>query len=227
MRVIRRTRQGVQCRIVTLRNPQTGSTVTLAGVRHAAEQRFFDEVKERLLKIERDGALIYFEGERSITHQPQPQDRTRLVHQSVGLPEPATWRSNDISLEMYEVLSPPFFTDGKLQKDSLVYIDDVDDVDVSEEERCEMRYWPEKIIWWITPFLVWRESMLSSQEYFVKVLVRNRYAIGVIEQDLAKNDKQDFGLLWGGLHVPGMVKLLRRIGYKIHKSEWLTVISTP
>jgi len=233
-RALRVTGRRVETAVWTLRHPATGRTVSLVGMMHVGDGRYFAELSGTLATFAAGGAEVHMEG---IAHR----DEDRLTGwECARLAEARRWGD----LETSGVAPTSLHLDsqgGRLQLPA-----GTRNVDLSHAELLRRIGWQAYRRLFATPphdrppvgfrplvraailfqlrhqHGIERARALSGRHRQVNQVVidqRNAVAFAGAMEALQRSDVV---LVWGADHLPGLARRFERAGYRRQRDRWVT-----
>ena len=224
-------------------HPDTGRTITLIGMMHVGEPRYYTDVKAAVAECEAGGAVIHCEGsgkrladesligltpaEAELIQELQRGERLKAqrlpmfgwVEQLTALaPFPETWQFIDLGrVEVIRMTGTDELLRNTRRTNNLM---DWADDDTKTPYVCR-----------ISIALGFRQHASDSPRIQRKltlpihqVLVEHRNKLAM---DAVHATRQDVVLLWGAKHLPGMEADLRDHGYQRVAETWRTAFQLP
>lgn len=212
---IRATRNALEVPVQTWANDH--QTVTLIGMVHLADPRFYTDTAAIIDALEDDGCTIYAEGT-SYADGATPGIKllqtlvmhevfTDLVHQSIALPRLERWRNVDLTVEqMLEAAEDPVGMRKLLTSGFPV-------TDRSATTTIAALLRPA-----ITPLLAATAMVVGTgvvKNEATILTARNQHVM-----DAVLTAGHDAALVWGTAHLPGMGEILTGAGFRLESTSW-------
>ncbi|HKX24254.1 MAG TPA: hypothetical protein VJM46_03370 [Candidatus Saccharimonadales bacterium] len=224
-------------------HPGTGRRVTLIGMVHVAEPRYFAEVKEAIEKCEANGAVVHNEGsakrladesvigltpgEAELIQELQRCERLKAqrlpmfgwADQNIAmLPYPDTWQFIDLS--RVEIIRMTGTEELLRNTRRMNHMMDWADGDTKTPYACRLSI--------AVAFRRCASNSPRVQKKLVqpihRVLIDHRNKVAL---DAVHASTQDVVLVWGATHLPGMEADLRAHGYVRLEEAWRTAFQLP
>jgi hypothetical protein len=243
-RTLRIRRRMLQAPVVRFEHPETGRTVTVAGVVHIARASYYRQLGTMLTKLEAAGALVLYEGighaaetEWSAVGQAERDtwDTARTgsrelaqaacrylgwVGQGEALAYSASWRNVD--------MSEPEFVQRKGAHDVLDMQEGFEDMlgDRARDQRDALMGVTIGMLlrlYSLDRYQVLSRWAATGYPGFSQLVIdeRNDRALAALPSD------RDAVLIWGFGHLPGLAAGLLRAGYRRQASAWLNAGEIP
>jgi hypothetical protein len=249
MRPMRVRRRVAQTPVARYQNRRTGRTVTIIANVHLGTSEYFARLDQIAAGLEARGAVVCYEGirpaaeedwahasdrERAVRGMPEAEaDRRRRelcrslgwVEQNAGLRYRPSWRNVDVT-------DLDFVRQAEADNVSTVFAgsDDLYAGLTPEQRRLVMASMVsvllrlESLDYW-NLIVRWTTRKVSGDAYQAvfraAVLDRNRDALARLPSDA------DAVLLWGGGHLSGLAKGLRKAGYRHRGTTWVPIGELP
>jgi hypothetical protein len=243
-RTVRVRHRMLQTPVVRFEHPETGRTVTVAGVVHIARASYYRQLGIMLTKLEAAGALIFYEGigvaaetewsavgqaERDTWNTVQSGGRELTqaacrylgwVRQGEALAYSASWRNVD--------MSESEFVQRKGAQDML-------DMQEGFEDMLGNRARDQRdALMGVTIGMLLRLYSLDRYQLLSRWAATGYPGLSQLVVD-ERNDQalaclppdQDSVLIWGYGHLPGLAAGLQRAGYRRQASAWLNAGEIP
>ncbi len=220
----------IQLPIVTLRENDTGKLVYLIGVMHIAQKKYWDKLQsfvdarpqatvlyEGISRVSEEEKALFGEAEAEIYEgftqligvQKEFGDLIGITYQREGLAYPDSWVRTDLTGSAFiKALAeipggvPELFALKKLG--------------LSARQKPFVRWYIEKILGHL-PLVSFLGRNRNRKMMSVIIDMRNVVGCDAI---IAHRKTADVISVWGGGHLPGMVKILEQNGYEIIDTTW-------
>lgn len=234
--------------VVSLYNPRSNRKVVLIGMMHIGDEAYYQKVQAVITSLQECAVLYECVGKLSVQERKQltkPErkilERFESMQKSRGLLkmilglddqlkgltyDDPTWIRTDMSmLDLIRRLDrsgyrPPAPSKENKKNDLKKLLDG------SDESQTFIARWFFGCILAIIPLLVATSSITSlfngRSRRMTQVILHDRSTIAV-EAIVDHSQHKDIVSIWGSAHLPGMIRLLRKEGFKETGREWLTV----
>lgn len=217
---IRATRNALQVPVETWVNGER--VITLIGMSHVGDPRFYADTTRTLQDLEEDGAVVYAEGIR-YANGTVPGTRVLqtlviheifgdLVHQIIALPPKKHWRLVDLTVE--ELFA---------QADDPAALQKTIDPGLSIEDRRSALTVGAMLRPALVPVLATLGSLNGGQIGVNRRVILDLRNERVMDAVLAED--HDAALVWGTAHLPGMGQILTTAGYELAARTWRPVMA--
>lgn len=229
--------------IVEFENPDTGSQVNVIGLTHNAPQRYFDTINDY---VSQAGGVVHYESIRFADKKAartllspeaielfgafiQPRRLSTLVEsvpavvdQDEGLHYQAEWKNHDMSAE--EFIQRLGISGLKKLLGATPSSDQTPPLPQDESNRQLPRLMP--LLYPLVPTLNTLLSLAGGrQAYDVVIRRRNAIAVSGVQEELVTDPSQKISVLWGCAHVPGIVRGIKKLGYRKKQKFWVGAFS--
>lgn len=236
---IRTVSGDLQVAVDTYHRAKDGRRITLVGMVHVADRRFFDRVQMLVAKRESAGAVVHYERIRPITDESATDaelalavrlrklgdhallaDLVGLQMQTRSLQYQRHWANTDMTvLQLLRTMPEPADWVAGMER-AATSLDDMDD-----QQRRDAK----RVVGWIVRHLplvsrltAWKRGGQGRRQARVLIDARNQVAI-----DAALTETREVVALWGAAHLPGIAAGLEREGFRRVSTKWLTAVRKP
>lgn len=244
-----RLRHGyIQTPLVELQHQEHDSTISLVGVSHFGYRRYYQRIEEYIAERHAAGAAVHYEMIRM--HSPNEVDweddrhkrsytemlrddsagdifisfimkQLHVVRQQSVLSYPRTWERHDMDgVQIAQALAKKRYIEnraGQLLVRGIAGC--LKALPPKQQESLARRV--------MKLLLVGPDDEFAAEFPREKAVIldqRNGVALDAVKAAREEQPEQDFVLLWGAGHTPGLMKGLESEGYKPAKTYWLNAI---
>ncbi|MBS2964950.1 hypothetical protein KGA66_17975 [Actinocrinis puniceicyclus] len=233
----------IEVPVRTYTNPDTGAQVTYFGMLHVAQEPFFAEVRDRVTRLEADGAHVYLEGitspasdtlgadtdelrwgvgvvKRKLETMWREGEALGLVAQRDALPARDGWQVHDVTvLEAVQIYGVEALRNQHqdTQREGLL----LDHFDPALTRAMTMQSLA--LVMKAATDTAIRDILFPEHEATL-ARVREGKVVAALDRQLAAEPDAHIVVVWGAGHLVSYDEALTERGYKSDDEQWLTAI---